>query len=218
MSLAELVRRDLPAYAGFDVVVVAASQGGLPVFRGILAALPADFPAAVIYSQHRPRDAGEVLHTLVGRSSALALGEIARGERLAAGTVYVTPPGWQLGVDADRRQAHMTEADETRAAQADPLLSSAAAAFGERALAVILSGRLRDGALGAVEIKRRGGRVLVQAPATAEYPSMPEHALATGCVDLALAPEQLGAALVALTMVPGARELFRVRLHPSAAI
>jgi two-component system chemotaxis response regulator CheB len=63
------------------------------------------------------------------------------------------------------------------------------------------------------EVKRRGGRVLVEDPRTADAPGMPSAALATGCVDFALSPERLGHALLTLCTAAGAAELFRVRIN-----
>ncbi len=100
---------------------------------------------------------------------------------------------------------------------ADPLCASVAAAFGPRTIGVVLSSALDDGAAGAQAIKRVGGRVLVQDPATAAATGMPTAAIATGCVDFVLAPEEIGAALVALVMAPGAAQLFRVPV-PSWAL
>ncbi len=89
-----------------------------------------------------------------------------------------------------------------------------AAAYGERAIAVVLTGRLDDGAAGGRLVKAAGGRVLVQDPATADRASMPESALVTGCFDLVLDAHHIADALVALVSVAGAAELFRVRPHP----
>src|SRR5262249_41636029 len=78
----------------------------------------------------------------------------------------------------------------------DPLLRSAALCFRRRAIAVILTGSLDDGAAGAVAVARVGGRVLVQDPAEAAFPSMPRSVIAADrpCAVLPLA--ELGAAVV----------------------
>jgi two-component system, chemotaxis family, protein-glutamate methylesterase/glutaminase len=86
----------------------------------------------------------------------------------------------------------------------DALLASAAAVLPGPAIGVILSGMLTDGTRGIRAIKRHGGRVLVQDPATARAASMPASALATGCVDFTLPPHRLAPAPVALTMAPAA--------------
>jgi two-component system chemotaxis response regulator CheB len=93
---------------------------------------------------------------------------------------------------------------------ADPLIVSAAECFGRGALCVILTGLLRDGARGVRAVKRHGGRTIVEHPATARAGDMPSAALSTGCVDLAVPLSHVPAALIALTMAPGAADLFRV--------
>jgi two-component system, chemotaxis family, protein-glutamate methylesterase/glutaminase len=96
---------------------------------------------------------------------------------------------------------------------ADELLASAARALAPRLIAVVLSGRLDGGARGVREVKRHGGRVIVEDAGSAAAPAMPTAALATGCVDFALSPERLGDALIALCAAAGAAELFRVRMN-----
>jgi two-component system chemotaxis response regulator CheB len=96
------------------------------------------------------------------------------------------------------------------------VLGSAAAVYGPAVLAVVLSGRLEDGAVGVRQVKLAGGRVIVQHPATAAHPSMPRAALATGCVDACLPPRALGDAIRAFVGVPGAAALFSSRPVPWA--
>jgi chemotaxis response regulator CheB len=126
--------------------------------------------------------------------------------------VYVPAADAETTIRADR-----TFALAAGRCVADPLMASAASAYGPAALGVVLSGRLSDGAAGLWKIKQAGGRALVQAPHTAEADSMPLAAMATGCYDFVLAPKHLGAALTALVAVPGAADLFGVRAHPAAA-
>ena len=204
---------------GFDVVLIAASQGGLRACRSIAEALPADFPAAVVYAQHRSPDAGTAVVDLLSRWSAMEVRGGVDGTELTPGTLTVAPAGAHLGVTAERRL--MVGAVNPANEQADELFASAAGVFGARALAVVLTGRLSDGTRGVQAIKAAGGRVIVQDPETAEQRSMPWNALATGCVDLVLEPRRIADALVALITVPGAAELFGIRggswtISPSA--
>jgi two-component system chemotaxis response regulator CheB len=103
-------------------------------------------------------------------------------------------------------------------ARADPLLASAAGAFGDRMIAVVLSGRLRDGAAGSQAVKLAGGRVLVQDEATSECFGMPSATLGTGCADFVLPLGMLGPALTALVMTPGAAAWLRVPMPSWAPI
>ncbi|MDT7577303.1 MAG: two-component system, chemotaxis family, protein-glutamate methylesterase/glutaminase, partial [Pseudonocardiales bacterium] len=93
---------------------------------------------------------------------------------------------------------------------ADVLLTSLAPVFRSAAIAVVLTGMLDDGAQGVRAVKRNGGRVLVQEPATARAAGMPSAALATGCVDFALPLDRIAHALVTFVMAPGGAEVFTV--------
>jgi two-component system chemotaxis response regulator CheB len=199
----------MAGYAGFDAVLLAASQGGLPACRQLVEQLPADFPAAVVYAQHRSPDAGTAVVDLLRRWTALDVRIGVDGAALPPGTLTVAPADAHVRIDARRRLA-LAEG-VPGAVLADELFASAAEAYGPRVLAVVLSGRLHDGTAGVRVIKARGGRVIVQDPATADQSSMPWNALATGCVDLVLDPPRIAAALVTLVSVPGGADLFDVR-------
>jgi two-component system, chemotaxis family, protein-glutamate methylesterase/glutaminase len=204
------------SHAAFDLVVVAASQGGLAAYRRVLAALPPEFPAAVVVLQHRAVHQHDVLAKLVDRLTRLAVEPAQAGGRPRAGTVYVAPADRQLLLTPE---GSFTLADAQACGPlADPLLVSAAAACGARTIAVVVSGRLRDGAAGVQAVKRAGGRVLVQDQATAECFGMPSAAIATGCVDFVLPVEIIAPALVALVMTPGAAAWLRVPVPPWAPL
>jgi two-component system chemotaxis response regulator CheB len=199
--------------APFDAVVTVGSQGALRAFQVIVGDLPAEFPAAVVFDLHRTDRSG-VTELLVARHSVLPVRPAVEGYALEPATVYVAPSDRQLVLREDRMLSVLDGSDEGRAGWlADALLSSAARAYGPRLIAVVLSGRLTAGAAGVQAVKRCGGRVLVQDPATADAPSMPNAALATGAVDFALPPDSIGKAIVALCAASGAAELFRVRLN-----
>jgi two-component system chemotaxis response regulator CheB len=201
--------------AGFDVVLIAASQGGLKACRSLVEPLPADFPAAVVYAQHRSPSAGTAVVDLLSRWSELDVRAGVDGAALEAGTLTVAPADARAAISADRR---LTLTPGNPGVElANELFTSAAAAYGPRALAVVLTGRLQDGTRGVRAIKAAGGRVIAQDPDTAEQPSMPWNALATGCVDLVLDLPRIADALVALVTVPGAAELFGVRAGPFSA-
>jgi two-component system chemotaxis response regulator CheB len=191
---------------------VVGSQGALDSFQVLLDALRGDFPAAVVFDLHR-RESYGILEGLLRRRGMLAVSTAREGLRLEPGIVYVAPHDRQLVITAERRFGLLGSGDGPGHRFADELLVSAAAAFGPALIAVVLSGRLERGARGVREVKRQGGRVLVQDPETAVAAAMPNAALATGCVDFALESRSLGHALLALCAAPGAAELFRVRLN-----
>jgi two-component system, chemotaxis family, protein-glutamate methylesterase/glutaminase len=200
--------------AEFDVVVVATSLGGREALEQLLAALAGDFPAPILVVQHVSAHTPSHLPELLARRTRLTVRHAEMGDLLAAATVYVAPPGRHLLVGTDRR---CVLSDAARVAfsrpAADPLFSSAAEVFGERTLGVILTGRLRDGTAGAGAIRRAGGVVLAQDPATSRAAAMPEAAIRQGVVHLALPLPALAAALDELVRVPGARALLGQATH-----
>jgi two-component system, chemotaxis family, protein-glutamate methylesterase/glutaminase len=196
----------------FDGVVIIGSQGALRAGRIILAGLPATFPATVIFDLHRAEGLG-VMERMLARGCEMPVEPVADGLALAPSTVYVTRHDRQLLLSGDGTMTVAGTSEGVGHRFADGLLTSAARALGPRLIAVVLSGRLTGGAIGVREVKRLGGRVLVQDPATAEATGMPNAALATGCVDFMLPPDGLRNGLVALCSGTGASELFRVRLN-----
>lgn len=183
----------------FDVVACGSSAGGLHALRELLSRLPADFPAAVVVVQHLDPRHRSLMAEILARQTRLRVKEAEAGERLAAGTVYTAPPDRHLLVNRDGRLA-LSESELVHFLRpsADLLFESVAASFRDRAVAVVLSGTGRDGAMGITAIKRTGGTVIAQDPKTAEFPGMPEAALATDHVDFVLPLEGIAAVLVSL--------------------
>jgi two-component system chemotaxis response regulator CheB len=198
---------------GIELVVMVGSQGALPIARNLVSALPEDFPAAVVYLQHRVKTARSLLADVLRFHARLPVHEVLDGDVVRPGAVYVPPADAMTTIRADR-----TFAVAEGSCVGDPLMASAASVYGAATVGVVLSGRLRDGAAGLSHIKGAGGRALIQAPESAAADSMPIAGMATGCYDFVLSPRQLRAALVALVTVPGAAELFRVRAHPESAV
>jgi two-component system, chemotaxis family, protein-glutamate methylesterase/glutaminase len=199
------------AFAEFDVVVVGTSLGGREVLEQLLAPLAADFPAPIVVVQHVDAHSPSYLPELLARRTRLAVRHAASDEPLLPSVVYVAPPGRHLLVGAEG-QCVLSDTPPVAFARpsADPLFASAAAVFGARTLGVILTGRLRDGTAGAVAIRRAGGVVLAQDPATCRAPEMPLTAIRQGAVHVALPPGSLGEALSVLMSAPGARALFEL--------
>lgn len=193
------------------MVTLLASFGGLAAFTAVLRALPATFPARVVVVQQGVRDErSERLAQVLAAVTALPVETARTGNRLEPGPgVTVVPSGWSATVGPDRTLT-LSEIEPSHAG--DILLTDLAPVLGPAAIAVVLSGRLSDGARGVRMIKRHGGRVLVQDPATARADGMPSYAIATGCVDFVLPLERIPQALVTLTMAPGGAALLTVPL------
>lgn len=163
--------------SGRDIIVVAASAGGLQPLRTMLSKLPADLPAAVLVVLHVPASGGRSLPRILDRSGPLPAAGAVDGERLQAGRVYVAPPDRHLLVIKDTVRLSRGPRQNGVRPAADPLFRSAALYTGPRAIAVVLSGTLDDAALGSATVERHGGRVVVQDPGDADYASMPDNAI-----------------------------------------
>jgi two-component system, chemotaxis family, protein-glutamate methylesterase/glutaminase len=157
------------------IVVIAASAGGLDPLRRIVAALPIPCHASIFVVLHignRP----SYLPSILARNGLPA--EFARdGGLIEAGHVYTAPPDRHMLLESGRiRLSDGPKIHFTRPA-ADPLFISAADAYGEHVIGVVLSGGDGDGASGLKAIKAGGGRALVQHPDQAAASSMPRAAI-----------------------------------------
>jgi two-component system, chemotaxis family, protein-glutamate methylesterase/glutaminase len=162
---------------GRDVVVVAASAGGLQPLRSLLRDLPPNLPAALFVVLHVPATGGRSLPYILDRAGPLPASAAVDGEPIRPGRVYVAPPDQHLlVVQGAVRLSRGPRQNGVRPA-ADPLFRSAALHAGPRVTAVVLSGTLDDAALGSATVERLGGQVIVQDPDDADYDSMPRNAI-----------------------------------------
>ncbi|MBD1873865.1 chemotaxis protein CheB [Nodosilinea sp. FACHB-131] len=185
--------------ARFDIVAIAASAGGIKALAQLLPQLPADFAAAIVLVIHLDPNMASLLPQVLKPMTSLTVKDAKTGELLQAGTIYTAPPDHHLLIGAGRtlRLTHTAKVNYSRPA-ADCTLVSVAERFGERAIAVVLTGYGRDGAAGIQAIKQHGGRVIVQDPATANVASMPQTAIDTGQVDWVLPLETIPQTLINL--------------------
>jgi two-component system chemotaxis response regulator CheB len=108
-------------------------------------------------------------------------------EPVRAGIFYFAPPGYHLMVDRDRTFALSCDPPVLYSRPSiDVLLESVADAFGERVVALVLTGANSDGAHGLHCVKQAGGLALVQDPTEASYPAMPQAAIAAAQPDFVL--------------------------------
>ncbi|PRX30741.1 CheB methylesterase [Paraburkholderia sp. BL18I3N2] len=190
---------DAEAARGYELVVIGGSAGGIEVLNVLLSALPAGFAPAVMIVTHLPPDSPSYLVHAFAHRCALPVLEPDAGERIMAGRVHIAPPGYHMLVEVDRTVALSTDAAVRFSRPSiDVLFESAAAVYGERLLALLLSGANDDGAQGLKRVRAMGGTAWVQAPDTAASPEMPRAAIERGAADFIYTPETMARRLAAL--------------------
>jgi two-component system chemotaxis response regulator CheB len=181
------------------LVAMGASWGGLRAVEIVLGSLPPDFAAPVVIAQHRQVDSADgMLSRLLDARCSLTVCEAEDKQALDPGNVLVAPPDYHLLVEIGTVALSVDAPLNYSRPSIDVLFSSAADAYGERVVGVVLTGANSDGALGLAQIAGRGGVAIVQDPATAARREMPAAALAATPEARVLALEQIGPALVQL--------------------
>ncbi len=184
-----------------DVIVVAASAGGVVALMRLCRDLPADLPASVFVVIHIGAHESR-LPDLLGSCGQLPAVHASHGESLQHGRIYIAPPDHHLLLEGGLiRLTHGPKEHHTRPA-ADPLFRSAALNFGLRTIGVVLSGHLDDGTAGLQAIKDCGGVAVVKDPAQAEAPGIPASALDNVDVDHCVGLDELAATLNTLSRQP----------------
>ncbi|MFR0352158.1 chemotaxis protein CheB [Streptomyces sediminimaris] len=183
----------------FEVVAIASSAGGIHGLATVLGALDAELPVPVLVVQHLDPRHRTVIAEVLDRRTEMAVKLAEDHERTVPGTVYIAPPDRHLLVRPGGRLA-LTDSELIHFVRpsADLLFESVAGAYGARAIACVLTGTGRDGAMGVDAVKSRGGTVIVQDPATAEFKGMPDAAVGTGRVDFVLPLEEIAAVISGL--------------------
>jgi two-component system, chemotaxis family, protein-glutamate methylesterase/glutaminase len=178
------------------VVVVACSTGGPRALASLVPALPSPLGAGGLLVQHMPPGFTASLATRLDNAGALSVREARTGDAIDAGSLLVAPGGSHLRLSDDRRLRLSDEAPEGGLKpRADFTISDAARLFGRRVLLVVLTGMGKDGLQGAVDVKRGGGRVLVEAESTCTVYGMPRAIAEAGLADAVLPLDQLPGAI-----------------------
>jgi two-component system, chemotaxis family, protein-glutamate methylesterase/glutaminase len=179
-----------------DIVAIGSSAGGLRALTAVIPELPKDLLASVFVVQHLDPRYESRMSEILARRSEIKVVEAHDGDEIQRGTVYFAPPDRHMLVGEGTIRLTTTQLVHFVRPSVDLLFESVAAAYGPRAVGVVLTGSGSDGALGIQAIRAEGGLTIVQNPEMAESTGMPRSAIATGAVDLILPIEEIAKAVI----------------------
>ncbi len=190
-------------YRAIEAIVVGASAGGVEALLKIFGELPDDFGLPIITVLHLPDERRSQLAEVFARRLRIPVKEARDKELIDAGTVYFAGPGYHLSVEHDRSLS-LSQEDRVHHSRPaiDYLFASAADAYGEGLLAILMTGANQDGAHGLAYVKQSGGTTVVQDPKEARIAVMPLAALALQTPDHILTLSEIGSLLASLESPP----------------
>ncbi|MEO8134316.1 MAG: chemotaxis protein CheB, partial [Betaproteobacteria bacterium] len=185
----------------FPIVGIGASAGGLEAFRRLLQRFPPDTGMALVLVQHLDPTHESELTQLLARSTSMPTLQVENNLRVEPNHVYVIPPNANLAIVDGILKLEPRPKERKPQHAIDFFFESLANDQAERAIGVVLSGTATDGTMGLEAIKNAGGITFAQ-DESAKYDSMPRSAIAAGCIDFVLPPEEI------------AEQLARIAQHP----
>ncbi len=190
----------------FDIVVIGTSTGGLKALQNVLSSLPPDFPVPVVIVQHRGKISDDGLCEFLGEFCNMPLSEPDDKEPLLPGHTYLAPRDYHLLIQNGSFALSIDAPEAFARPSIDALFETAADAFQERAIAIILTGANRDGVRGLSAIKARGGLTIVEDPATAACGDLPAAVIERMNPDWVVPLHEIAPLLVKLIQVHNAGE------------
>ncbi|MEA2336528.1 MAG: two-component system, chemotaxis family, protein-glutamate methylesterase/glutaminase [Thermoanaerobaculia bacterium] len=178
-----------------QLIVIGCSLGGMHALQVILSNLNREFCVPIAVAQHRHKKSNEGLPAYFRRQTDLKVVDAEDKQWIQPGHVYLAPADYHLLVERNGTRGELSlsvdEAVRYSRPSIDVLFESAADAYKERVIAIVLTGANDDGSRGAARIKARGGIVIAQDPETAEAPAMPRGTIAAAQVDRILRLEDI---------------------------
>ncbi|WAC49280.1 chemotaxis protein CheB [Asticcacaulis sp. SL142] len=166
------------AHKPYRAVVIGASAGGLKALSAILPHLPADYPLPIMVVIHVPPHRRSLIAPLFEEKSQVRVIEAEDKTPLTGGGVFFAPPDYHLLVERSFELSLSSEEPVLFSRPSiDVLFETAADAYGDGLIGVILTGANNDGAAGLKAVMAYGGKGLIQTPATAFARAMPEAAI-----------------------------------------
>jgi two-component system, chemotaxis family, protein-glutamate methylesterase/glutaminase len=184
-----------------ELVVIGTSAGGLDALCQLLGGLDGGLAVPILVVQHRSRES-DALCEVLQDCTALRLQDAVDKQPLQPAHVYLAPPDYHVLVEHGYLTLTVDEPVAYSRPSIDVAFESAADAYGAAAVGVVLTGANRDGSAGLRRIVDAGGLGIVQAPESAEVPTMPAAAAAAVPEAEVLPLAGIAARLVALAAPP----------------
>jgi two-component system chemotaxis response regulator CheB len=201
---------------GHDLIAIGASLGGVEALMQLAAGLPENLPAAVLVTLHTSPSDPSKLPEVLSRQSALPVVHAVHGETILPGRIIVAPPDNHLIVRAGWVNVIRGPKENGHRPSVDVMFRTSAAAYGSRAIGVVLTGLLDCGTAGLMSIKARKGLAVVQDPSDAFAPEMPSNAIANVDIDYVVPLSEIPTLLVRLAREPASAGLTSIADHLGA--
>jgi len=168
----------------YKAVVVGTSAGGLFALSSILEKLPKNYPLPIIVVQHRSKEPKDLLEEVLQNKCAIKIKQADEKEKIQSGIVYIAPSDYHLMVEDDFTFA-LTDDELVQFSRPsiDVLFQSAADAYKDTLIAIVLTGANSDGAVGITAVAANKGLTIVQNPEEAQFQVMPQASIRTKKVD-----------------------------------
>jgi two-component system, chemotaxis family, protein-glutamate methylesterase/glutaminase len=184
------------------IVVIGASLGGIEALAALLSQLADSFPAPILAVLHLHPNSPAILDRLLSAKTDLKVTFAQHEDLIQAGKVYLAPPDRHLLIKGGQTLLSQGPRENRSRPAIDTLFRSAAVDCNARAIGVLLTGLLDDGAAGLQAVKECGGVAVVQDPADAQYAEMPENAIELGNIDHIAPLAEMGSLLMRLVAQP----------------
>ena len=178
------------------IVCIGASAGGMEAIHELFDNLPHDTDFSFIVIQHLSSDHKSLMGELLSKHTAMKVLEARENTMVEPNCVYVIPNNRNITIHNRTLMLSGKEQGRSPNMAIDIFLHSLASDIGDQAIAIVLSGTGTDGTKGIADIKRAGGLVFVQDPATAKFDGMPYNAISSGNIDFILSPESIAEELL----------------------
>jgi two-component system, chemotaxis family, protein-glutamate methylesterase/glutaminase len=176
----------------YEAIVIGVSSGGMNAMKVMFSLLPKNFSTPIIIVQHMGARSDSQLIQLLNGMSNLSIKEADEKEKIEKGTVYIAPPNYHLMIERDKTFSLTVDERVNYARPSiDVLFESAADAYNDKLIGIILTGSNSDGTAGLKKIKEYGGLTIAQDPKTSESAYMPASAIAVVEMDFILSLEEI---------------------------